>query len=229
MADPEPELPRPLPPVPFLERARALLDGSLERIPLTALALLAAVAFVITWWLARPEPVAPSPPDEALPMATAMPAPTATPQTLVVHVAGAVRSPGVITVLEGTRVVDAIDLAGGFTPAADLTKVNLAGLVGDGERLWIPIQGEDEPQVSVGRTGASAGEPGAPGTVPAIVDLNTATVAELEALPGVGPATAGAIVEHRERNGPFSTVDDLLAVTGIGPAKLEAIRAAATV
>lgn len=149
------------------------------------------------------------------------------PAVLVVHVAGAVAAPGVHRLEPGARVVDAVAAAGGLRPDADDARVNLAAPVADGERVYVPRQGEDAPPEPVSPSGssgsagsseASAAGAGAP------VDLNRATAAELEALPGVGPATAAAILEHRTRIGAFTSVEQLIEVRGIGPAKLEQLR-----
>jgi competence protein ComEA len=126
-----------------------------------------------------------------------------------------VRLPG------GARVADAVDAAGGLRPDADLDRLNLAAPLSDGQRVWVPIVGQDAPrEVDPGGASPGAGTSGAP----AIVDLNTATASELESLPGVGPATAQAILEQRRRVGRFRSVDDLLDVRGIGPSKLAALR-----
>lgn len=160
------------------------------------------------------------------------------PVELVVAVAGAVARPGVHRLPEGSRVDDAIRIAGGMTAEADGDRLNLAAPLVDGERIWVPSIGEDaSPEVIDTHrprgSPASAGGDGADGSDDAedriVVDLNTATETELEALPGVGPATARAIVEHRERIGVFATVDQLLDVRGIGEVKLEQIRPHATV
>jgi competence protein ComEA len=217
-----------LPPEPFIERIQLVLDEWRGRVPWSALVALAVVAFAATWWWARPDPVAPVPPEELLPLATPVSTPTPAPSMLIVHVAGAVAEPGVLTVTEGARVLDVVELAGGATAQADLARVNLAGVVADGERVWIPIIGETEPPVVVGSTPPRGGSGVVGGGAPGPVDVNTATVDELEVLPGVGPTTAASIIDHRERNGPFASLDDLLDVSGIGPAKLEALRAAAT-
>lgn len=187
----------------------------------------AVVVAAIGWWLLR----TPALPTEAgLPQAThpADPSVPAAPQatsagppttfgTVIVHVAGAVVSPGVYELAAGARVDDAIAAAGGAQGDADPDALNLAAPVHDGDRIGVPRVGETP--APVGQT-AAAGDVAPAGPV----DLNTATVDQLDALPGVGPTTAAAIVAHREANGPFATVDDLEAVRGIGPAKLDAIR-----
>jgi competence protein ComEA len=144
---------------------------------------------------------------------------------VVVHVAGAVAAPGVQRLPAGARVVDAVDAAGGAAPDADLGRINLAAVLADGQQVYVPRAGESPPAPITPSSGAPDG---AAGTV-ALVDLNTATAAELEELPGVGPTTAGAIIAHREQHGPFGSVDDLLDVRGIGEAKLEQLRDLATV
>jgi competence protein ComEA len=121
---------------------------------------------------------------------------------------------------------DAITAAGGALPEADLDAVNLAAPVIDGSRIYVPRVGEVVPAVVAGGGGAGSG-PG--GSAAGPVDLNTATAEQLDALPGIGPATARAIVTHRQANGPFRSVEDLLDVKGIGPAKLEQFRSLVTV
>lgn len=130
---------------------------------------------------------------------------------VIVHVVGAVQHPGVIELPENSRVLDALELAGGATKEADLTGINLARIVFDGEQIVVPLPGEMPP-------------PGSAGTVDAPVSLSRADQPTLETLPRVGPATAERIIAWREKNGPFLSVDDLLAVPGIGPATLEGIR-----
>jgi competence protein ComEA len=159
-------------------------------------------------------------------------APTTT-TAVVVHAAGAVVRPGVHRLPGGSRVADVLAAAGGPGPDADLDRVNLAALVADGQRLYVPRLGEAAVPAPVGAAdGAGTAGAAGGGTSPTAggpVDLNAATESELDVLPGVGPSTASAIVAHREANGPFSRVDDLLEVRGIGPAKLEALRDLVTV
>lgn len=237
-----PELPRPEP----SRRARDAVGEWVRwfgagRLVASALSVIVVVAGVA--WLVR----APAPPPEAsLPVATpsgsvagaglpqpsgAEPAATppstvpAAPASIVVHVAGAVARPGLHTVGGGARVGDAVDAAGGPSLDADLDALNLAAPLADGERVYVPAVGEVDPAA------LPAGPPGTGATASPAgpVDLNTASAADLDGLPGVGPSTAQAIVDDRDRNGPFASVDDLDRVRGIGPAKLEALRELVTV
>jgi competence protein ComEA len=169
------------------------------------------------------------------PAPTRTPAPSATPMRLHVHVSGAVRRPDVVALPEGARARDAVAAAGGFAPDADRAGLNLAAPLGDGVQLHVPALGESAPPAAgvvagrggvtggAGAGGASsaggsiaAGGSGAPGGAGGAIDVNRASAAELEALPGVGPALAARIVAHREANGPFGSPEDLLQVSGIG-------------
>ena len=147
---------------------------------------------------------------------------------VVVHVVGAVAAPGVQRLPAGARVVDAVTAAGGAAADADLTRVNLAAVLVDGQQVVILRPGELPPPGVGPVTGGGAGAVD-PASGETLVNLNTASPTELEELPGVGPATAEAIVSHRDQQGPFASVDDLLDVRGIGEAKLEQLRAHATV
>ncbi|MFI2489341.1 helix-hairpin-helix domain-containing protein [Promicromonospora kroppenstedtii] len=153
---------------------------------------------------------------------------------LLVHVVGEVAEPGLVTLPDGARVADAVEAAGGVTRKADLTAVNLARAVVDGEQLYVPKPGEPVPGAAAG-AGGSAGSAGggtggsAGGAGSGAVDINTADAAALEALPGVGPSIAKAIVEWRDTNGPFASVDELDDVPGIGPATLDEFRDSARV
>jgi competence protein ComEA len=151
-------------------------------------------------------------PAAAAPASTTVLPPPA-PARLLVHVVGAVRHPGVYQLADGARARDAVDAAGGATHRAALDGLNLAARVADGEQVVVPVRGRARP----------VGAPAVPGR-PAIVRLNEADAAALDALPGVGPATAQRIVAWREQHGPFATVDGLLDVPGIGEAKLAAMR-----
>ena len=157
------------------------------------------------------------------------PAPGATvastpPVTVTVHVAGQVANPGVYALPAGGRVADAVIAAGGTATEADVEQLNLAARLSDGERIYVPKKGEAAPPVAVAPAPAAGGG-SKPGGAPAgPVDLNTATAEQLEALPGVGPATSKAILAYRASHGRFRSVTELLEVPGIGPTKLEALR-----
>jgi competence protein ComEA len=138
--------------------------------------------------------------------------------TLIVDVAGAVHQPGVYEFREGDRVIDAIERAGGQLPKADLSLLNLAAPLVDGTQILVPKTGPAA--TTSGGTGSSAG---------GLLNINTASATELETLSGIGEVLAGTIVEYRDQNGPFATVDDLMDVSGIGPATLEEIRDQVTV
>ena len=145
-----------------------------------------------------------------------------------VHVVGAVRHPGLYALRAESRVNDAIDAAGGFMGDAAPEGVNLARKLSDGEQLVVPTADElakaGAGGASTGGAGAGSGAGGAtPANTP--VDINTATAEQLDALPGIGPATATKIVADRQANGPFKSIDDLGRVAGIGPKKLEDMRA----
>ncbi len=231
--------------------------------------VVAAVLGVRVAWAERqatPQPLpvqtvaeegAPIPPTALVPMTPGpmTPAPTApvegghhtgdvvvpTTPDLVVHVIGAVANPGVVRLPPGSRVQDAVDQAGGAVSDAELTRINLARSLLDGERIWVPVSGEEPPEdvggpgpaasgsssgvPSPGLTGpGTGGNPGAgpPGQAP--VDLNTADAALLDTLPGVGPVTAESILAWRSQHGRFSTVEELLEVKGIGERTLEELR-----
>jgi competence protein ComEA len=168
--------------------------------------LLAGAVLVgaVALWGTRPQPVAIT---IQPPAPTATPLPSATPAPITVYVTGAVAQPAALVSLPaGSRVQDAITAAGGASATADLSAVNLAARLRDGDQVHVPETGE---------TTALA----TPNTN--TVFINTATAAELEALPDVGPALAAAIIAWRDANGPFRTLDDLDSVDGIGPRLLE--------
>ena len=132
---------------------------------------------------------------------------------LVVHVVGAVRRPGLYRLREGSRTADAVARAGGATRRADVSLVNLAAPVADGAQVVVPRR------AATGETAAgTASPPSGP------LHLNTATLEQLDALPGVGPATAQKILDFRAEHGAFTSIDELDAVPGIGPARLEQLR-----
>jgi competence protein ComEA len=157
------------------------------------------------------------------PGATSPPA-SVPPVTVIVHVAGHVAHPGVYGVPSGGRVADAMVAAGGAAADADLEQINLAARVSDGERVYVPAKGELPPAVVGPAPAAASTGAKAAGASTGPLDLNTATAEQLEALPGVGPATSKAILAYRASHGRFRSVTELLEVPGIGPAQLEAIR-----
>jgi competence protein ComEA len=134
----------------------------------------------------------------------------------VVHVAGRVRRPGLVRAAAGARVADVIASAGGALPGVDLTSVNLARQVTDGEQIVVGVAGA-QPRTTPGGgpTGSASGGQ---------TDLNTASLAELEALPGVGPVLAQRILDWRTEHGRFTSVDELQEVSGVGPKKFESLK-----
>ena len=150
------------------------------------------------------------------------------PKRLFVHVTGAVVSPGLYELDSGARVADVVAHAGGFTEEAAQESVNLARLLADGEQIYIATRQQvDEGGVGAasvpGMSNGSSGKPN--GGAAGLVNINTANEAELETLPGIGESTARKIVEDRQSNGMFSTIEDLMRVSGIGAKKFESIQA----
>ena len=149
------------------------------------------------------------------------PAPTSEP--IQVHVAGAVVRPGLYDLPEDSRVMDAVNAAGGFVAEADKNSLNLAARVEDAERLdipytagFVPAMEESFVVISDGTPSSSSGEE--------LVDINTASVEELDKLPGIGPTTAQHIIAYRDENGPFASIEDIVNVSGIGAATYEGIK-----
>jgi competence protein ComEA len=228
--DPTPsnDVPRPAAPIPWKDRIDLLTQAPTLSPARIAGGVAVALVLVVAAWLLLRTPASP-PVDELLPLAgtSGEPASVASSTTstttgvVVAHAAGAVNAPGVYRLDAGARVTDLIDAAGGPTPDADLDRLNLAALVADGERVYVPRVGEVVAATDL--PNAEADAPAGP------LDLNTASLAQLEELPGIGPATAQAIIDERDRRGGFTAVDQLLDVRGIGPAKLDAIRDLVTV
>ena len=223
---------RPVPARSLVDRAHSWVEWvGVGRLVASAVVVLAVVAGA--YWLVKP-PAATT--ESKLPYAkTATSVPTSSTvvamatttmvgSELVVHVAGAVAAPGVYRLAAGARVIDAVQAAGGVSADANPDAINLAAVLADGQRVYVPRVGEAAPVVVDG--GGSSGGSVAP-TGP--VNLNSATADELDSLPGVGPATAAAIISYRDQHGPFASVDALTDVPGIGPAKLEALRGLVTV
>jgi competence protein ComEA len=141
--------------------------------------------------------------------------------TLTVHIAGAVKKPGLYTLPSGSRVRDALDAAGGAKSDADLDGLNLAEVVGDGQKIYVPYRSETR-VAAADKPPRAERAAQAPPRFP--IDLNRASAAELEQLPGIGPVLAARIVELRRLRGRFQSVEELLDVHGIGPKRLEQIR-----
>jgi competence protein ComEA len=174
---------------------------------------------------------------------TAGPRPSASPgagqpagadRPVVVSVVGLVRTPGLVTLAPGARIADALQAAGGPVNGADTIGLNMARPVGDGEQIVVGLAPAPGQPTSLGSSVATGSAPASKGPGPVtgttkakageVLDLNTATVEQLDALPGVGPVTAAAIVAWRQANGKFNSVDQLADVDGIGPARLERLR-----
>ena len=195
-------------------------------------AVVVAVVAVGAWWVVRvpPAPVESTIAFTATSLAggVSVPIPTGAIPSLgiVVHVAGEVKNPGVYTLSNSARMVDAVLAAGGATARADLEVINLATPLMDSSQIYVPAKGAAErpvfarPQPGVNGVQSTQSSPDTNG----IVNINRASVTELDALPGVGPSTAQAIVDYRTTNGPFGSPEDLLNVKGIGPAKFDAMR-----
>ena len=215
--------------------------GRAGAVALAAIAAIAVLVAIFTLMRDQPAPVrsAKLPPVEAVSSSTRGPSPGATTkpdQPVVVSVVGLVHTPGLVTLAPGARIADALKAAGGTTDGADTVGLNMARQVDDGEQIVVgiaPVKGQPPvlgSSVTSGTaapgppgTGSHPGRPDKPGR-PAAVNLNTATVQQLDALPGVGPVTAAAIVAWRDANGKFTSVDQLAEVDGIGPGRLEKLR-----
>jgi competence protein ComEA len=150
------------------------------------------------------------------PVRVAAPAASTAAPELYVNVVGAVRRPGLYRLSDGSRVANAVARAGGVTRNAELELVNLAARVGDGEQIVVPRRGTASIAGQAGRTGGGAAS--------GPVHLNSATLEQLDALPGVGPVTAQKILDYRQTHGAFRSVDELDAIAGIGPARLGTLR-----
>ena len=194
-----------MPELPFdLSRRRLLI----------AAGCLALLLFVGSKLLARPQPSAGLAPPVAPPAETAAAA-----TVVVVDVVGAVRRPGLYRLEQGARIADAVARAGGATAKADVALINLAAPLADGEQVVVPKRGAAAPSAAPSGAGGSAGAPsGGP------VHLSTATLEQLDSLPGIGPVTAQKILDYRQKQGAFTSVDELDAVPGIGPARMDQLR-----
>jgi len=185
-----------------LERYRVHIIGALF------LLLILAGAVI---YLRRPTP-------QPIEIIEPSPSPIPTPAQLAVHVTGAVLNPGVYYLPEGSRIEEALQAAGGPTAEADLSRVNLAQRVHDEEQIYVPEVGEESPPMPSGSP--SEGGP---------ININTASAAGLETLPGIGPTLAQSIVDYREAHGPFAAIEDIKNVWGIGEGLFNEIRDLITV
>lgn len=201
-----------------------------RRVISTAVAV--AVVGIGAWWVVR---VPPAPVESSISftatsltgaVSASLPVEVNSSLGIVVHVAGEVKNPGVYTLSNSARMIDAVLAAGGATARADLEVINLATPLMDSSQIYVPAKGAAERPVF------ARPQPGMNGVQPTqnslsssgVVNINRASVTELDSLPGVGPSTAQAIVDYRTTNGPFGSPEDLLNVKGIGPAKFEAMR-----
>jgi competence protein ComEA len=147
--------------------------------------------------------------------------PPPTPAPMIVHVAGAVNEPGVLSLQSGSRVKDAIEKAGGLADTADSSLINLAMLVNDGMQIWVPAVQVDPSSEHIPGITNQAQVPDHPGN---LININTASQVELETLSGIGPVIANAIIQFRLEHGPYKVIDDIQAVSGIGPVVFEKIK-----
>ena len=214
------------------ERLDSLSRGELAGLVAVVVLLLVGVGFWYTRSLPRPIDIA----TDAAPVApAAVPAASASVLTsvsasasttpgaaLIVDVTGWVRKPGVFEFQPGDRVIDAVERAGGARDNADLTLLNLAAPLADGQQILVPKQGATAPAGTTGTTGTT-------GATGALVNINTADETTLETLNGVGPVLGAAIIAYRTEHGPFTSVDELDEVSGIGPTTLEDLRSQVTV
>jgi competence protein ComEA len=198
----------------------------LTRTELAGYAVCAVLIALLGWRALRSDAQAPAPagssaepPRAAAHTVSVAQAPTG---PVIVDVVGAVRRPGVYTLRAGQRVQDAVRLAGGARRGADLQAINLAAKVADGQQIVVPRRGAVASAAASAGGGVAAGGTGGPAAGP--VNLNTATLEQLDTLDGVGPATAQKILQYRQQHGGFGSVDDLTQIPGIGPKKLEALR-----
>lgn len=207
-------------PDPPLDRAKATAGRVIRSLTMkhvmvvVALLALAVVATVVALGksAATEVPISPATVSRS---AAAPPSPSksSSPERVRVHVAGSVATPGVVVIVRGSIVQDAIAAAGGLSPDADPADLNLAAPVSDGMQIRIGSSADPEGMIAVAGPGVEAsGEVGG-----GKLDLNSATAAQLEELPGIGPVTAGAIIAWREEHGPFSSVEQLQEIDGIGP------------
>jgi competence protein ComEA len=209
---------------------RERLEDRLQGLDRRELAGLAVIAILVVagaaFWYVRSLPSRveiTSTGARATTQASPEPEPTPTPVLLLVHVAGWVHHPGVFELHEGQRVIDAIEAAGGAKAGADLTTINLAALLTDAQQIVVAKRGATGPGPPSSGTSVGSGE------ASELVNINTATLDQLETLPGIGEVLAQRIVDYREEHGPFGSAEDLLDVSGIGDATLADLKPHITV
>jgi competence protein ComEA len=200
----------------FRDRLDTLSRGEIAGLIVVMVAVLGGAGLWYARSLPKPVTIARAAPGTAS-QGSVSPSPAV---TIIVDVAGEVEQPGVYEFAEGDRVIDAIERAGGQLPKADLSLLNLAAPLTDGTQILVPKAGPPGVVVPGGGTVGSSG---------GLININSASATELETLSGIGEVLAATIVEYREQNGPFTSVDDLMDVSGIGPATLEEIRDQVTV
>jgi len=181
---------------------------------MTAGVLFGLFVAVLVWVVAR------NPSGQAV-----MLRPVPTDKPIVIQVSGAVPRPGVYALAQGSRVQDAISAAGGFLADADKTGMNLARALADGEQLDIPYTSGSSPVIVDATPTGVATSPSSTD----LININTASSAELDKLPGIGPTTAQKIIDYRQQNGPFVSTEDIINVSGIGPGTYEKIKSLITV
>jgi len=202
-----------------LQRISDSARASRSEIGLIALLGIAVVGACLLVVLRTSDPPAPHVHREA---PAVQPSPLPEPKTMLVHVAGRVRNPGVYELAEGSRVTDAISAAGGPLDGADGNALNLAAVVSDGQKITLTKPGEAPPPDDAGG-GSSGAAPGGK------INLNTANQAQLEELPSVGPVLAQRIIAHRQTKGRFTSPRQLMEVSGVGPKKFESMKDLVTV
>lgn len=222
----------------WLAAARAD-PGRAGALALAGVGVLAILVTVFALIRQQPPPVASAnlPPVQMVSSSAPTPSADAPGGPVVVSVVGLVHKPGLVTLQSGARIADALEAAGGPLDGADLIGLNMARRVGDGEQIVVGIEAPPGQPATMGSSvaGAAPASPSSgapqtgsskakPGAASGPVDLNTATVEDLDTLPGVGPVTAAAIVAWRDAHGRFDSVDQLGDVDGIGPARLEKLR-----
>ena len=201
----------------------ALVAGAVVAVGLLALAVAAALGGFRGGVVIERENAPVTAPTVAAETSSAASTPEPAADPVFVHIDGAVVAPGVYELTGALpRVNDAVMAAGGLAGDADTSTLNLAAVLSDGEKIHVPRQGE---AMAAGQTSsAAASGPDVGGSSSGVININTATAEELDSLPGIGPSTAAAIVEDRERNGPFASPEDLMRVSGIGEGKFSKLK-----